>query len=145
MSQTNPNKPISYSAFSKKWRNFKQVTGAKSTAKKIYGWYLADMRAGYTPEMLSPRIQAVLATTTKRKGKYKDLRGVPTQARAVGEQYLEEAWAGAISRSKKVNDAYIRWKTGKITAARFNEIAKKWADDLKKRRENDPTYQYEEP
>ena len=145
MSQTNRNKPISYSAFSKKWRNFKQVTGTKGTAKKAYNWYLADMRAGYTPEMLSPRIQAVLATTTKRKGKYKDLRGVPTRARAVGEQYLEEAWAGATSRSKKVNDAYIRWKTGKITAARFNEIATKWSADLKKRRENDPTYQYEEP
>ena len=144
MSQTNPNKPISYSTFAKKWRNFAQVTGSKSTAKKIYGWYLADMRDGHTPEMLSPRIQAVLATTAKRSGKYKDLRGVPTQARAVGEQYLEEEWAGAISRSKKVNDAYIRWKTGKITAARFNEIATKWSADLKKRRENDPTYQYDE-
>lgn len=145
MSPTNPNKTISYSTFSKKWRNFAQFTGAKGTAKKAYNWYITDMKAGYTPEMLSPRIQAVLATTTKRAGKYKDLRGVPTQARAVGEQYLEEEWAGATSRSRAVHDAYIRWKTGKITAARFNEIAKKWSDDLKKRRENDPTYQYEEP
>ena len=145
MSRTTQNNPISYSTFSKKWRNFKQITGAKGTAKKAYNWYLTDIRAGYTPEMLSSRIQAVLATTTERKGKYKDLRAVPQQARAVGEQYLEEAWAGAISRSKKVNDAYIRWKEGKITAARFNEIATKWANDLKKRRESDPTYQYEEP
>lgn len=145
MSQTNPNKPISYSTFSKKWRNFAQFTGTKGTAKKAYSWYIADMKAGYTPEMLSPRIQAVLATTANRAGKYKDLRGVPTQARAVGEQYLEEEWAGAISRSRAVHDAYIRWKTGKIAASRFNEIAKKWSADLKKRRENDPTYQYDEP
>lgn len=145
MSQKIPNKPISYSTFSKKWRNFAQFTGAKGTAKKVYSWYLSDMKAGYTPEMLSPRIQAVLATTTERVGKYKNLRGVPTQARAVGEQYLEETWAMAVSRSKKVYDAYIRWKTGKITAARFNEIATKWSADLKKRRESDPTYQYESP
>lgn len=143
MSRKNQNNPISYSTFSKKWRNFSQVTGAKGTAKKAYGWYLTDMKAGYTPEMLSSRIQAVLATTTKRAGKYKNLRAVPQQARAVGEQYLEEAWAGAISRSRAVNDAYIKWKTGKISAKRFNEIATKWANDLKKRRENDPTYQYE--
>lgn len=145
MSRTNQNKPISYRTFSKKWRNFAQFTGAKGTAKKVYGWYLADMKAGYTPEMLSRRIQAVLATTTERAGEYKDLRGVPTQARAVGEQYLEEVWAGAISRSKKVNNSYIRWKTGKITAARFNGIATRWSANLKKRREHDPTYQYEEP
>lgn len=145
MSQTTKNKPISYSTFSKKWRNFAQFTGAKGTDKKVYGWYISDIKAGYTPEMLSPRIQAVLATTTKRVGKYKNLRGVPTQARAVGERYLEEAWAMAVSRSKKVNAAYIRWKEGKITAARFNEIATKWSADLKKRRESDPTYQYEAP